>query len=116
MDSTAEKNKYATCYANEYGGCGPYLRYRKPVDELFEITDLTNDTKPHLVRLKLKHTKSRDTSKLSGKCLIKSRLSKFYTDGKKISAYHRYTLGVEWKQPITCQHPDHDQPKDKNYF
>ena len=69
MDSTAEENKYATCCANEYGDCGPYLRYRKPVDELFEISDLTNDTKPHLVRLKLKHTKSGDTFKLSSKLM-----------------------------------------------
>ena len=65
MDSTAKKNKYATCCANEYGDCGPYIWYREPIDELFEITDLTNETKPHLVKLKLKHTY--DTCMLSGK-------------------------------------------------
>ena len=36
MDSTTNKNKYATCCANEYGDCGPYIQYREPIDELFE--------------------------------------------------------------------------------
>ena len=85
MDSTAKKNKYATCCANEYGGCGPYIQYRKPVDELFEIIDLTNETKPHLVRLKLKHIY--DSCMLSEKCLIESRLGKVVPAARVTGAF-----------------------------
>ena len=46
-------DKYASCCAQENGGCGPYLRYRTPVDELFEVSALAKDKKPHIIKLKL---------------------------------------------------------------
>ena len=50
---------------------------------------------------------------LSEKCLIESRLGKIVPADKKICAYHRYTLGIVWRQPASCQHPEHIQPKGK---
>lgn len=109
MDST--EKKYASCCAYENGGCGPYLRYRKPVDQLFEISDLINNTKAHLVKLKLMRIS--DTSKLSEIYLIENRLGKIILPDKKICAYHRFTLGIEWRQLSSCQHQDHIQVKGK---
>ena len=62
------------------------------------LKSLAKDTKPHIIKLKLMCIS--DSSNLSEVALIESRLGKILTD--KICAYHRYTLGIEWKIVHQC--------------
>ena len=86
--ASAEDDEYITCCVQEDGQCGPYLQYRKPIDNLYEIKELNNETKPHMVRLKLQHL--HDKLFISEKTLIESRLGKVIQDGKQIRA-HQYS-------------------------
>ena len=41
------------------------------------------------------------------KKLIENRINDVLADEDELRAYHRFTLGIEWKPKKTCQHPHH---------
>ena len=95
------------CYHNDQ--CGPYKRSTKPIDGIYGIGDLTEDTKHHFRSMKLNDTKG-----LSELDLIENRGGRKLTASSKVCAYHRYTLGVGYKLKRRCQHPNHEElPKQK---
>ena len=100
------------CCLHESGKCGPYTRKRN-VDQtgIAGMDDLINNTKPHLVRLKL--LRINDVYRISEQTLIESRMGRVFGINEKICPYHRFTLGIEWRQPLACMH--HDHPKGKAY-
>ena len=105
-------NKYEYCIAYSQGTCNSYSKYKNNVDQLFHISELDKNMKPHLVKLKLKHEYD-DCSSFTEKVLIENRLGKEFLNTDQICPYHRFTLGVEWRPKSSCQHPDHVQTKGK---
>ena len=42
------------------------------------------------------------------KLLIKNWLQMHLREDSFLCSYHQYSLGIGWKAPKQCQHPDHD--------
>ena len=47
-----KESPYKSCFmfSNE---CGPYSRFKKPIDDMFTMKEITGDVRPHLNSLKI---------------------------------------------------------------
>ena len=106
------REKYIGCSFYDEGKCGPYTR-QKPIDEIVSPVDLTENVYPHLKLLHLIKENETNGIEWNERKLIESRVGRHLLDNEKLCSYHRYTNGVGWKQPRTCQHPDHPKEKGK---
>ena len=106
------KKKYGKCSFFHDGKCGPHTKSRTPIDEMFSTEELKGTAKPHLLSLKL--IRSNDAvAEWTERRLIENRIGRPLREEEVLCAYHRYVHGMHWKQPRTCQHPDHVTEKGK---
>ena len=82
-----------------------YQRFKKPVEAMFGAEELTSDLKSHFIVLKILQSNG-NIDEWNEQKLIENRLKTIIPDESRC-AYHRYTLGVMWKPPKCCQHPQH---------
>ena len=104
-DSTKEKQaNYEGCCMSNLDVCGPFSR--KGYDGMFEVKDILEDVKPHLISLKLVGRGS-NVSNWNEKLLIENRTRMKLKHDGFICAKHRYKFGIYYKPPTLCQHPEH---------
>ena len=48
------------------------------------------------------------TNEWSEKLLIENRLGRLLNEKELLCSFHRFTLGVGWKQSKVCKHPHHE--------
>ena len=46
------------------------------------------------------------TNYWSERLLIENQLQRSLSDSDFVCAYHRFSVGIGWKQPNRCQHPE----------
>ena len=102
---TDENEKYEQCCLFDGGKCGPHKRIKPCIDGLFETKQLNIDVKNHLINLKI--MQSNEKNMWDEKRLIENRLGRTLAEGELLCASHRYLLGIGWKPPKLCQHPQH---------
>ena len=85
------------------GGCG---KNQKNEEVLYSVTELNEDVENHFKILKvsgviLKYYPERT--------LIQNRINRSIDDDESICPKHREINGVYWRQPKSCQHPNHQK-------
>ena len=89
-DSTKEKQaNYEGCCMSNLDVCGPFSR--KGYDGMFEVKDILEDVKPHLISLKLVGRGS-NVSNWNEKLLIENRNHQHYVSTLNIWTKRKYLL------------------------
>ena len=82
--SVENQMDYKKCCVYNKDVCGSYNRLAKPVEGVFLVNDLSSDTLPHLVFLKLKKQQDVSNDGWNERNLIENRLGKTLKDEEMI--------------------------------
>lgn len=99
------KMDYSSCILFEKGNCNQFLLEK--CRDLVSFKDLTLDISVHCAKLKVR------VPNYSEADLVRNRIGINCPDSSKICPYHRFSNGIFWQPPNSCQHPQHTNKKTK---
>ena len=83
--------------------------HRESVDGLVVAKNLDADTEKYFETLKFK--KSLAHVRWTERDIIENRLKRKLSNDNKICQKHRFELGIQWRPPKQCAHPNHPPKK-----